>query len=83
MNKASATNSFLNISHTLYVIVDAKARCSILYSSGNIQIKAVGFQRIPPPFSYIKFVKVSASRGLIQLKKQQNTQTTIPSIECR
>ena len=38
MNEASATNSLMNISDTLYVITDAKVFCSILYSSGNIQI---------------------------------------------
>ena len=31
INEASATNSIMNLSHTLYVIVDAKALCSILY----------------------------------------------------
>ena len=39
MNKASPTNSIINLRHTFYVIVDAKVLCSILYSSGNIQIK--------------------------------------------
>ena len=39
INEASATNSIMNLSHTLFVIADAKALCSILYSSGNIQIK--------------------------------------------
>ena len=39
MNEASPTNSIINLRHTFYVIVDAKALCSILYSSGNIQIK--------------------------------------------
>ena len=34
IKKTSATD------HTLYVIADAKAFCSILYSSGNIQIKS-------------------------------------------
>ena len=29
----------MNLSHTVYVIADAKALCSILYSSGYIQIK--------------------------------------------
>ena len=40
LNEASATNSIMNLSHTLYAITDDKALCSILYSSGNIQIKS-------------------------------------------
>ena len=36
INELSVTNSLMNISQTLYVIADAKAFCSILYSSGNI-----------------------------------------------
>ena len=40
INKARATNSIMNLIHTLYVITDAKAYCSILHSSGNIQIKS-------------------------------------------
>ena len=40
INEASATNSIMNLSHTLFVIADAKALCSILYSSENIQIKS-------------------------------------------
>ena len=39
-NEASATNSIMNLNHTLYVIADAKLLCSILCSSGNIQIKS-------------------------------------------
>ena len=39
MNKASPPNSIMNLRHTFYVIADAKALRSILYSSGNIQIK--------------------------------------------
>ena len=39
INEASATNSFMNFSHTLYAVADAKALCSILYGFGNIQIK--------------------------------------------
>ena len=39
INEASATSSIMNLSHTLYVIADAKALCPILYGSGNIQIK--------------------------------------------
>ena len=39
INDASTTNSIMNLSHILIVIADAKALCSILYSSGNIQIR--------------------------------------------
>ena len=39
INEASATTSIMNLSHILFVIADAKALCSILHSSGNIQIK--------------------------------------------
>ena len=39
INEASATTSIMNLSHILFVIADAKALCSILYSSGNIQIR--------------------------------------------
>ena len=39
INEASGTNSIKNLSHTLFVIADAKALCSFLHSSGNIQIK--------------------------------------------
>ena len=50
INEASATNSIINFSHTLYVITDAKALCSILYSSENIQIKSSwGPSDAPPP----------------------------------
>ena len=38
-NEASATNSIMNFSHTLYAVTDAKALSSILYGFGNIQIK--------------------------------------------
>ena len=40
INEGNATNSIINLSHTLYVIADVKALCSVLYSSGNIQIKS-------------------------------------------
>ena len=46
INETSATNSVMNLSHTLFVIADAKGLCSILYSSGNIQKNNAG---IPPP----------------------------------
>ena len=36
ISEASETNSIMNLSHTLFVIADAKTFCSILYSSGNI-----------------------------------------------
>ena len=39
INEASATDSIMNVSHTLYVITDSKALSPILYSSGNIHIK--------------------------------------------
>ena len=39
INETSATNFIVNFSHTLYAVADAKALCSILYGSGNIQIK--------------------------------------------
>ena len=40
VNEANAINSIMNLIHRMYVIADAKALCSILYSSGNIQIKS-------------------------------------------
>ena len=61
INEASATNFIINLSHILYVTSDAKALCSILYSSGNIQIKGCwGLVTTlpappslpPPPFSF-------------------------------
>ena len=69
INEASATNSIMNLSHTLFVIGDAKARCSILYSSGNIQIKYSWGRAdpLPPHLSYIKLAKTSVSRGLKKL----------------
>ena len=76
INEASATNSIMNLSHTLYVIADAKAICSILYSSGNIQIKSCWEQRTYPPpavflpLSYIKLAKTSVSRGLKTLESK-------------
>ena len=36
IKEASATNSIMNFSHTLYVNADAKALCSIHSSSENI-----------------------------------------------
>ena len=49
INKASATNSLMNLSHTLCVIAEAKAFCSILYISEIAQIS---------------WQKTSVSRGL-------------------
>ena len=63
INKASVTNSIMNLSHTLHVIADAKALCNILYSSGNIQIKSC-WGPADSPLSYIKLGKTSVSRGL-------------------
>ena len=40
INEASATNPVMNFSHILYVVPHAKALFSILYGSGNIQIKS-------------------------------------------
>ena len=48
INEASATNSIMNLSHTLFVSVDAKALCSILYNSGNIQIEYCWGTADPP-----------------------------------
>ena len=66
INEANATNSIMNFSHTLFVIADAKALCSILYSSGNIQRKYC-CENPPPPLSYIKLAKTSVSWGLRKL----------------
>ena len=40
INKASTIKSIMNLSHTMYVIADAKALCSILYSFVNLQVKS-------------------------------------------
>ena len=48
MNEGNATNSIMDLNHMLYVIAGAKTLCSILYSSGYNQIKAVGVQWSPP-----------------------------------
>ena len=39
LSGASATNSIMNLCHTLFVIAGAKALCFVFCSSGNIQIK--------------------------------------------
>ena len=49
INEASATNFIMNLSHTVYVIADAKALRSVLYSFGNIQIKTCWRPVEPPP----------------------------------
>ena len=36
INEASATNSIMILSHTLYVSADAKALCSILFNSEDV-----------------------------------------------
>ena len=48
INETSAANSIMNLSHTLYFIPDVKALCSILYSSGNIQMKSCWCPVDPP-----------------------------------
>ena len=52
IKKASATNSFMNIIHTLYIIADAKSISSILYSPGYIQVKSCWVQ-VDPPLSQL------------------------------
>ena len=64
IKKASATNSFMNIIYTLYIIADVKSISSILYSPGNIQAKSYWVQWTHLPLSYIKLAKTSVSRGL-------------------
>ena len=56
----------MNLKHTLYVIADAKALCSALYSSGNIQIK--GCWKPVDPLSYIIVIR----NGKIVLKYMPN-----------
>ena len=67
-NEASATNSIMNLSHPFFIIADAKAINSALYSSRNIQIKYSWgpVDPSPPPLiSYINLEKASVFRGLI------------------
>ena len=40
INDVIVINSVMNLSHTLHVTVNVKALLSILYNSGNIQIKS-------------------------------------------
>ena len=53
INEANATNSIMNLSHTLHFIADAKALCSIRYSSGNIEIKSCWGPADPPQLHYV------------------------------
>ena len=62
INEASETNSIMNLSHKLFVTAEVKALCSILYSSGNTQIK-YSWGPADPPLSYIKLATTSISRG--------------------
>ena len=63
INKASATNSIMSFSNTLFAIVNANLLCFILSSSANIQKITVGVQRAP--LSYIKLAITPVSRGLM------------------
>ena len=58
INEASETNSIMNLSYTLYVIADAKALCSILYSSGSIQIKSSSGPSDPPPSPLLSYISI-------------------------
>ena len=59
INEASAINFIMKLSHTLYVIFDAKTLYSIPYSSGNTQIKRYQGPADPP------LSVTSVSRGLM------------------
>ena len=48
IKEANVTNPIMNLSHTLHVTADAKELSSILYSSGNIQIKSCWDPEDPP-----------------------------------
>ena len=61
INKASVTNSIMNLSHTLHVIADAKALCNYSLRSGNIQIKSC-WGPADSPLSYIKLGKTCFQR---------------------
>ena len=68
INEASATNSIMNLSCTLYVIADSNKLHSILNSSRNIKIKSCWGPLVPtllPSLSYIKLAKPSVPRRLI------------------
>ena len=64
INDVIVINSVMNLSHTLHVTVNVKALLSILYNSGNIQIKSCRGPIAPPPLSHFKLAKTSVSRGL-------------------
>ena len=57
LNEASTTDSITKLSHALCAIADTKILSSILYSSGNTQVKICWGP-------YIKWAKISVSRGL-------------------
>ena len=63
INEASETNSIMNLSYTLYVIADAKALCSILYSSGSIQI-------IPSPLPPAQLHQVGKKLSIQRVKHE-------------
>ena len=74
INETSATNSIMNLIHTVYVITGAKVLCSILYGSGNISKKLLGSSGtpLPLPISYIKLAKTSLSGGLNEQLKMSS-----------
>lgn len=74
INETSATNSIMNLIHTVYVIAGAKVLCSILYGSGNISKKLLGSSGTPLllPISYIKLAKTSLSGGLNEQLKMSS-----------
>ena len=47
INETSATNSIMNLIHTVYVIAGAKVLFSILYGSENISKKLLGSSGTP------------------------------------
>ena len=61
INGASATTSTINRSYTLYVNANAKALCSILYSSGNTERKSSCGPVDSPP---VTENKTTVHRGL-------------------
>ena len=71
----------MNLSHILYFIPDAKAPCSILYSSGNIQIKSCWVTLSSVKFSYIKLAKTSVSRGLSDVEPSEHHEETSDSFD--
>ena len=72
IKEASATNSIMILSHTLYVVItDAKALFSILYSFRNIQIKngPTCPSLLFPPSVTLSWQKTSVSIGLTKTPK--------------